>query len=462
MNKAGVKFLLAAAAVLIGFILFNQFDAYDVPGLYTEQDLGPPIFDKTNGFYLLFSLWEPPDSDVRSDAVINRYRAFFDPVPGQTRDVEDWVRMAGKGVFKKYEKETRFVNRSGKDWAGFTRSNRAGLRRLETRLSFLLERYRRLLGSGIVSDFSTPRLDITYLYPDRKELLTAANLYTCLGIGKSLDGDPGGVQDILAQVNFAKKLIASARSLYTNRIGKDILKLSLEAANNLMNQKECPREVFLQVFNALKPLAYEDFGSRGAFIGYYLAVERWLGNQLDRRIEKGNIEVGKKLGLAARLFLQRKRTQVYYFNYISRCIRYETLPPYKWEMDFLEAENLLDSKFWWLRNPTGKFIFTKELKPGFYPDILKSQQLRILYQLTRISAEIHLKYPGKKGVEKTLDSLVSYRVSDPYSGKSYIWKREKNIIYSIGTNRRDDGGKYRGTGYFKEEPPDIAVPCILF
>jgi hypothetical protein len=41
-----------------------------------------------------------------------------------------------------------------------------------------------------------------------------------------------------------------------------------------------------------------------------------------------------------------------------------------------------------------------------------------------------------------LNGLKSYQtLLDPCSGKPYIYNEEKQIIYSLGTDRDDDGGK---------------------
>ena len=162
-----------------------------------------------------------------------------------------------------------------------------------------------------------------------------------------------------------------------------------------------------------------------------------------------------------RIFLQKSRTKNYYFDYISKCIEYEKLPPFQWKSNNLNARNLQNEPLWWLQNSTGKFIFCNELKPNFQLNILISHKTKILYDLTRIAAELHLKYSNKTPVKEIFNSLESLQATDPYSGKPYKWNKEKNILYSVGPNRIDDLGVYDRQKYFKEEPPDIGIVCIF-
>lgn len=464
MKKNSLKFLLVLFVLFALFIFFNQFDMTLPPGSYTEKDLEPTIFDKSNGFYLVFALSEPPGVDIYSDEIINKYRRLFDPRFGDNdRFRFRWDQMAYRRRFRKYLKKARFINQKKTDWVTFVKSRVREILELKTHFSFLVERCEKLLACEIIADFSTPRFLLHptfpqvyfYPYPDETALLTISRLYTALRILEILEGSTDGVRGILDQISFAKKLIESARTSYTNLLGKRVLCLSLEALNSLMNQEDCPREIFSRVFKGLTPLKYEEFGSRKAFIGYYLAMEEWIENKLE------GVKRHTLLGDAGRLFLQKNRTKYYYFNYVSNCIEYEKQSPFKWKQHQLTATDLQKDSFWWLQNAVGKLIFSKDVIPDLQPDILASYQTKVLYDLTRISAELHLNYTHDKPVKEILNHLESYKTPDPYSGGPYKWDKNKAILYSVGANRKDDGGVYDHSKRFKEETLDIAIPCTL-
>ncbi|MCP4155695.1 MAG: hypothetical protein GY757_48670, partial [bacterium] len=52
-------------------------------------------------------------------------------------------------------------------------------------------------------------------------------------------------------------------------------------------------------------------------------------------------------------------------------------------------------------------------------------------------------------------------LKDPCSGKPYVWNEDKQLLYSIGTDRKDNGGtKYIPTKKF--ENTDVVLPVILY
>jgi hypothetical protein len=47
---------------------------------------------------------------------------------------------------------------------------------------------------------------------------------------------------------------------------------------------------------------------------------------------------------------------------------------------------------------------------------------------------------------------------DPCSGKPYIWNQQKQVLYSFGIDRDDDGGNYNKNTL----DTDIPIPVILY
>ncbi len=125
MKKNSLKLLLVLFVLFALFILFNQFDMTLPPDSYTEKDLGPSIFDKSNGFYLVFALSEPPGVDIYSDEIINKYRRLFDPRLGDTdRFRFRWDQQAYRRRFRQYWKKARFINQKKTGWVTFVKSRK--------------------------------------------------------------------------------------------------------------------------------------------------------------------------------------------------------------------------------------------------------------------------------------------------------------------------------------------------
>lgn len=456
-KKSSLKYLLVVLGLLIFYVLFNQFDTSPPEGVYTETDVLALNVEKSNGFFLVLALGEPPDADVHSEEFINEYRRRFEPPFKYEDQRPEKSYRAEIKKFAPYLRKARFVNQYKTDWMTFAAIRKKEIKKLEKELSFLLVRYRKLLAAETVGDFTGPRF---WFYD--MPLLTVSRLYTAL---KLVDIRRGriryGVKGILAQVRLSKKLIKTARSTAVNAAGKTILQESLKALNSVMNKRGCRPETFELILKELAPIPYDDYGSRNTFISYYLATGRWIEGVIERRSRHGDPEFGKRMKKVARLFLQKQRTKNYYYYYISTCIDYDKRPPFKWESEEVTTENLLKKFFWWLQNPTGKFMFSEDLQFDFQPDITKTHTTKALYDMVRISAELHLKHSYENPVIQTLTGLDSYRLRDPYSGKPYVWDGKKKVLYSVGPNREDDGGYFDPHVHNKADPPDIVIPCKL-
>ncbi|MCK4944370.1 MAG: hypothetical protein KAS65_12380, partial [Candidatus Aminicenantes bacterium] len=69
-----------------------------------------------------------------------------------------------------------------------------------------------------------------------------------------------------------------------------------------------------------------------------------------------------------------------------------------------------------------------------------------------------LYYQPGTPVRQILKGLESYKTVDPCSGSPYIWNSEKQILYSLGVDRDDDGGTYSYNTYYDT---DYILPVIL-
>lgn len=456
MKKNSVKILLFVIVLIIIYILINQIDSPVPPDVFTEKDRVPTTFDKHNGFYLIMAFTEPPDIDIQSQEIISKYRRICDPQFANEDPPKDWDYRRYQKTFEKYRRASRFIHSYKKDWVEFVNLKKNEIENLSKRFSFFLDRYGKLLGSEVVSDFTESRFRV-----NETALLTIVRLYTALEILKA-QANNGDISGLLSQLHLGRKLITTARSVFTNSIGKSIVQESLAALNSLMNRKKNARETAGRVLTELPPLKADVFGGRNAFISYFLAVGRWMEVVIERRSREGNVAIGKKMKKVARVFFQKQRTKNYYFYYIFTCLEYESTPPFEWESDRLTPEALHKKTLWFLQNPTGKFIFSEDMRPDFRADILKTHRTKILYDLTRLSAEFHLTFTKETPADEVHTHLQACGLKDPYSGKPYVWNHDKKLLYSVGPNRKDDDGKFDPRKHTKEDPPDIAISCKLF
>lgn len=453
VNKnAVIKIFLFLLALLLAYFIFNRFDASGPPGVFTHKDLVPASFEKSNGFYFVVALGEPPGKEILSDEITTKYRRLFDPTFDNDRWLQEWDSRAYINRTFPYKRIIRCVNQYRKDWFPHVSANSDKIKKISGQVSFLLDRYQQLVNSDMIRDFTSVRFRV-----DSETLLMMSRLYTALRIIDFLTGDPGEITGILAQIHMCKKLIRSSRSLSLTFTIKKILQESLMALTGAMNQRECTREIVSRVFNRLTPLTYDQFGSRNAFIGHYLAIEDWM-DSLEGQVERGETIWGRELGHAARAFFQEQRTRNYYFLFISTCIEYEKRPPFRWGSPIPEAGNLQKGPLWWLQNPTGKYLYSELYNPDFKGDILASHYTKAVYDMSRICAELHLNYTGKKPVNEVLNQLSSFQTLDPFSGNSYIWNESKQVLYGVGLDRSDNGGVYIRR---QVKGSDIVIPCLV-
>jgi hypothetical protein len=163
------------------------------------------------------------------------------------------------------------------------------------------------------------------------------------------------------------------------------------------------------------------------------------------------------------LFTQKNRTVKYKDEFMLKVIERDKTPPYKWGTGPLKIEKAVKGWFWWLQNPGGKILFDKYIRDSIINlnnVIYKTHLTKTLYDMLRISAELHLNYTPDKPVQEILTGLQTYRtLLDPCSNTPYKWNEDKQLLYSIGADRKDDDGMY---DYDKLDDCDYVLPCILY
>ena len=261
-----------------------------------------------------------------------------------------------------------------------------------------------------------------------------------MNIMDALEGNwEQGVSNIIDHAEFAKRATKGSRTLITNLIGKAVLKISLFGLASVMNQPDCPETVFEMVLNRLDELEYDEYGSRKPLLAEGFSISQVK---------------------SALPFFQVNRTKKYYYDHLSTVVESESIPPSQWEKHPKDRPVVKNGFFWWIQNPLGKINYENKMLGNFATVVLKSIHSKTLYDMVRVSAELHLKYDPEKSVQENLNGLDLYKaLLDPCSGKPYIWHAKKQMLYSIGADLDDDGGK---DGPLKSWDADFFIPVHLY
>lgn len=477
MKKIILRVLIVLFALLLVYIGINQFDTGKPTHGITISELFPTAnFDKSNGFYRLWTLPEPAGTDIESDEIIQKYRRLHDPELDNAKYVKEWNTATKNRKYKMNSSEeweavkakrNEIVRKGGKwtdmpryntdpDWGGVVLENKQYVREVQDVMALHLERFQKMVDSEIFEDFTF--FSIEAPIPNLLTWLHISKQYTTLNMLDAMEGDwEKGVNNLLAQVRHGKKSVKTARTLITNLVGKAVTKIGLYGLASLMNQKDCPPEVYGQVLNGLEGIGYEEYGSRTPMMAEGLFAPEAFDMVQDAK--KSRMGVFDRILYA--LFYQENRTQTIHNGYMREIVKLDQTLPYQWKETPKAPGKQVKGWFWWLQNPMGKLSIDSISYPNFHATIFKSYALKAVYDMTKISAELHMNYTADKPVQEILDGLETYTsLKDPCSGKPYKWHETKQILYSIGTDRKDNDGETQG--YQQIEGVDFHLPVILF
>ncbi len=445
IKKVALSVLAVILVVIAAFVLVNFFDESPRPGLYTEKDLRPATFDKSNGFYILWGLAESPDVDVQSDAYTKKIRRYFESGPNREAFARNFDTKKYKEHFRKIigsvrlEKCPQLFNKS---WITAMEMHPENLAKARVAGAGLLKRYDDLMAAAVFEDFTSP-----YYYAPIPNLLAwiqTGRLYTAVHAADAPNGNwDASARALLKQLDLTKKVIANSRPLITNLVAKAVMNMSLQGLASIMNHPDCPDSVFPIVLAGMPDLRYEDYGNRHSFISECLSSYSMVdGFKYEDFSEyPDGFSPGFKLPLTP--FLNKNRTKNYFYDFYSSLIHLEQQEPHMWKRSLKEIETEFTktrSSLWWFRNPVGKVIF-RIAAPNIAVSIAKSYRNRAYYEMVRILAEFRMNDSPGKPVQEILNGLTSYQSLDPCSGKPYSWNDEKKILYSFGVDSKDNNGE---------------------
>jgi hypothetical protein len=452
MKKIMIRILLLLLALVIGYLAFNQIDARP----YRSKSGEPPAvasgaFEKTNGYYRLWTLTEPKNVDIETEAVRLPYRRLSDPAFDNDRYIKEFNQEKNKKKYN-YPIELRKVigvMRFGVDWLAALKQYQEQLTEAREEYGFILDRYEKLINCDSFSDFTLVRNDAPI--PNLLVWLHTAKLSIALDI---MAAQQGGASEaalhLLRHLHFANKVTPNSRTLITNLVAKAVARLAIWALNDIMNQKDCPPDVFQIILDNTPALPYEAFGSRFPFT----CETYWV---TDPELSATNwFSIVKH-----KLLFQKNRTRNIRVKFMEGIIRYEETLPHLWSEDIQGLPKQAQGVFWWLRNPLGKIYLDASSMENFIAVIFKSWALKTQHDMLHIAADLHGSFDPARSVQSQLNDLPSYReLLDPCSGKPYIWNEAKQILYSIGIDRRDNHGETKD--YQSWQDSDYALPIITF
>jgi hypothetical protein len=441
MKQKIIKYGILVFVLVLIYFGYSIYHGGKVRGAFTEKDLSPASFEPGNGFYLFLALPEPPGVDIHSSQVIDKYRAIYDPgfkkkiSPNQT--APNRVFLPGTRDHRgSYAKILKIMERDH-FFGGLYSGERKKILSFKKELSFLLERYWRMINVEIFEDFTGPDFDlVSFPY---EPYMCASGLFLAVNVCDALEGKcETAVENILKQMVFLKKFLKTARHNHYD-ISMYILTSVILDLGRLIDRESCPPSLFSRVLKEMPPLSNLDFLSGNALISFYLFFANYLDNQPFWKI-----------------YLQKERAKQYYVDYCRALTAYERECPYQRKSSWSDVFRKIRSQrkkilFFGVDSLLENFHITRIEFPHFFQSTYRT---RVLYDLVRLSAELRLKYDPGKTIAENLESLDSYkRIDEPYK-----YSRERKVLYSFGRDCKDNNG---AVSFNATKPSDIAVPCRI-
>jgi hypothetical protein len=263
--------------------------------------------------------------------------------------------------------------------------------------------------------------------------------------------------------------------------------LSLRTLGSLLNRNDCPDAMVRRILERLTARPMAEFGTAEArtfaWMSFASALERVKKDKivdpfllkdyfrdpadfytLERFVViSGPLLFGAVHALAA-FFLKKNESAAALRAFWEDVGRLEETPPFLWGSSPRPASRLgivLDlGPFWWLRNPLGK-IMVRSAVPFTWlvlqHYVYRSHGLKVRYDLTRLLARARLQAGRNMRLDQAVLKilLASADERDPFSGDPFLFSRELGMLYSVGPNRLDDGGREQPALWRNS---DIAVP----
>ena len=453
------------------FVAFNLFDRRQFTGR-REARLPDASLEEDNGFYLLWAFMEPPAEqwpDAACRAQIARLAGPDLSDADFRREYPIWFKVR-RSYFQAHWKsfDLFFPRLPDEDVIAYFQNRREPIGQLQREYRPLLERWQKLLEVKTIEDFTAPGRDFPY---NHFRLLTVtARLYVA---GQALETDisrwPETADNLLRLIETGKKLIRSGRTLLINSLGKSLVDMGLRTLGSLLNQPQCPAAIAERILVGLTPLGYQEYGTGPVMDFNCLTFDR----QIDRLKREGRVdpmlvkdffrdpvplftfdrlvntvqpELGRAINPLLLLMLKENETRQSFYDFWATMRRLEQTEPYRWtEADLEPVSRVARGPFWWLRNAMGKMMVQSAVpyqRAVILNYVYRSHLLKVRHELIRILAEFRsqtgLASPSPGGIGRWLSTSTQ---RDPFSGLAFRFSPAQGVIYSVGPDGRDGGGR---------------------
>lgn len=492
MKRFFFWFFIFLGAFILFFFSLNLFDSR--PGPVTEASSGnersAALLEPGNGFFLVWGFAEPAETDPLSAVyraqVLELFGALNKNYLFRSRYGQWLTRLNGAYRQNWQWASLYFPQLPGEDVCAYFALRRVQINEQRQRCDAPLRRYRQVLLAADLEDF-TP---LGWEFPARSFLLATytAKLFAASRALAALDGDwQTAVDDLFAALAAGLKLIASGRTLAVNSLGKTMVELSLRTLGSLLNRNDCPDDAVRRILARLPERPMAEFGTAAArtfaWLGFAHALERVKKDKivdpfllkdyfhkpadfyaLERFVAISGLRLFTTIHALAAFFMKKNESVAALRAFWDGVGRLEETPRYLWRSGprpaFRLGAALELGPFWWLRNPLGKMM-VRSAVPYTWTVLLhyvyRSQGLKVRYDLTRLLARARF----RAGRSMSLDAaalkslLLSAAERDPFSGSPFLFSREPGMLYSIGPDGTDEGGREQ-TVWWRDS--DIAVP----
>lgn len=489
MKRVFSWFIIGLGVFALFFFGLNLFDSRSAPGL-PAPDAEKARLEPGNGFFLVWGFAEAAGTDPLAPGYRTRVLELF----GAPRRnylfrslYSKWLTDLNAGFRRDWQGGSLyFPQLPAEDVCAYFASRRAQVAEQERRYEVPLRRYRQVLLAARLEDFTPLGWD----FPARSFLLATytAKVFAASRALAALDGDwRNAADDLLAALAAGMKLIASGRTLAVNSLGKAMVEVSLRALASLLNRADCPPAVARDILERLPDRPIAAFGTSAArtfsWMSFAAALERVKKDKVvDPYLLKDYfrdpaeffaverfvaISGPRMFGLVhalAAFFLKKNESVAELRAFWEGVGRLEETPRYLWRAgpraSFRLGAGLEPGPLWWLRNPLGKMM-VRSAVPFAWPIlqhyIYRSQGLKARYDLTRLLARARLLAGANASLERAaLASLLGAAAGrDPFSGGPYLFNAGSGMLYSVGPDREDNGGRERAAWW---RDSDIAVP----
>jgi hypothetical protein len=484
------------ALFLLFFLGLNLFDSRPESGPEAPA-LPAARMDPGNGFYLVWGFAEPPETDPLSGEYRAQVSELFS-APGRNylyrSRYGQWLTRLNADFRKNWQGTSLyFPQLPGEDICEYFASRRSEIMERQGRLAVPLRRYRQALLAGSLEDF-TP---LAWEFPARSALLATytAKLFAASRALAALEGDwQTAGNDLFAALEAGLRLIASGRTLAVNSLGKTMVELSLRTLGSLLDRRDCPDALARRVLERLAARPLARFGTAAVRTFTWMSFDRSLERvkkdrivdpfllkdyfpdpanfyALERFVAISGFRLYGATHAMAAFFLKKNESVAALRSFWEGIGRLEETPRYLWGSGpgrpFRLATALELGPLWWLRNPLGKMMVRSAVPftwPVLQHYIYRSQGLKARYDLTRLLARARLLAGRAAGLPAGLapaeleGMLGAVDERDPFSGTPFRFNRERGVLYSIGSDGTDNGGREMLASW---RDSDIAVPITF-